>query len=81
MNWLSAEIVLIVFPLIKESLPNENPGILFLFFSFYAFVAFLVYIKLVIDIKDKSENDIYMEYKEMTHKIKCFEDWIRLVKD
>lgn len=54
MNWVSSAIVLIVFPLIKDELPNQNPGWLFLFFAVYTFFCFVIYAKIVIEIKDKT---------------------------
>lgn len=49
----------------KDNLPNENPGILFLFFSGYTFFCFLIYFKIIVEIKDKSEREIYEEYEKL----------------
>ena len=53
MNWVSSAIVLIVFPLLKDELPNQNPGWLFVFFAGYTLFCFVIYAKIVIEIKDK----------------------------
>ena len=54
MNWVSSAIVLIVFPLLRDELPNQNPGWLFIFFAAYTLFCFVIYSKIVIEIKGKS---------------------------
>lgn len=63
MNWVSSAIVLIVFPLVKDKLPNQNPGWLFIFFAAYTLMCFFIYAKIVIEIKDKTEKQIFSEYR------------------
>lgn len=53
MNWLGSAIVLIVFPLLKTSLLDNNPAVLFFFFALYTFFCALIYSKIVIEIRDK----------------------------
>lgn len=48
MNWVSSAIVLIAFPLLKDILPNQNPGWLFIFFAAYTLLTFIIYVKIVI---------------------------------
>jgi hypothetical protein len=56
MNWIGSAIVLTLFPIIKDALPNHNPGGLFIWFSLYTFICLIVYSKLVIETKDKNQK-------------------------
>jgi hypothetical protein len=41
-NWLSASFVMLLFPVIKNNLPNKNPALLFTFFSAWCVLSFFI---------------------------------------
>ena len=47
-NWTGASLTVILFPIIKDALPNQNPAPLFLFFAAWTFISFFVNIKFVV---------------------------------
>jgi len=55
-NWGGAALVMLLFPIIKEILPNKNPGYLFLFFSVWCVISFLINAKYTIETKGKTEK-------------------------
>lgn len=55
-NWGGAALVMLLFPIIKEVLPNQNPGYLFLFFSVWCVISFLINAKYTIETKGKTEK-------------------------
>lgn len=55
-NWGGAALVMLLFPIIKEILPNQNPGYLFLFFSVWCVISFLINAKYTIETKGKTEK-------------------------
>lgn len=64
-NWAGAALVMLLFPIIKKGLPNENPSYLFFFFSIWCGVSFLINAKYTIETKGKTEKEIYEEYQKM----------------
>ena len=53
-NWGGAALVMLLFPIIKKSLPNENPSYLFFFFSIWCVLSFLINAKFTIETKGKT---------------------------
>lgn len=47
-NWASAALIMLLFPVIKETLPNKNPALLFLFFSIWSTLSFFFNKKFII---------------------------------
>jgi SP family xylose:H+ symportor-like MFS transporter len=47
-NWAGAALVMLLFPIITEILPNKNPGYLFFFFSAWCVASFLINAKYTI---------------------------------
>jgi hypothetical protein len=64
-NWAGAALVMLLFPIIKKELPNENPSYLFFFFSIWCVVSFVINAKYTIETKGKTEKEIYEEYQKM----------------
>ena len=64
-NLIGATICIMIFPLIKEALPDGNPSYLFLMFFSWCFVALFVNWKFMVETKGKSREAIFNEYKEM----------------
>lgn len=58
-NWISSALVLMLFPVMVDYMPDKNPGYLFIFFALYTFMCFFVYMKFIIEIKDKTETQIH----------------------
>lgn len=52
-NWASAAIIMLLFPVIKETLPNKNPAFLFLFFATWSTLSFFFNKKFVIETQNK----------------------------
>ena len=65
-NWTGAALVMLLFPIIKKALPNENPGYLFFFFSVWCVGSFLINAKFTIETKGKSEKEISEEYEKLS---------------
>jgi MFS family permease len=53
-NWAGATVCMLLFPIIKDALPNQNPGYLFLFFAAWCILSFLINAKFVIETKGKT---------------------------
>ena len=64
-NWGGAALVMLLFPIIKKALPNENPSYLFFFFAIWCGFSFLINAKYLIETKGKTEKEIYEEYQRM----------------
>ena len=64
-NLIGATICIMVFPLIKNALPENNPAYLFLLFLIWCFVALFVNWKFMVETKDKPREQIFKEYKKM----------------
>jgi hypothetical protein len=47
-NWGGAALVMLLFPIIQENLPNQNPAYLFLFFCAWCVASFLINAKYTI---------------------------------
>lgn len=52
-NWASAAIIMLLFPVIKETLPDKNPAMLFLFFAIWSTLSFFFNKKFVIETMNK----------------------------
>lgn len=52
-NWASAALIMLLFPVIKEKLPDKNPALLFLFFALWSTLSFFFNKKFVIETKNK----------------------------
>lgn len=57
-TWIFASIVIILFPILKTSVLNGSPSILFLFFCAWMTVSFFVNQKVLVETKDKTEHQI-----------------------
>lgn len=61
-NWGTAAFIMLLFPVIKESLPQKNPALLFVFFAFWCVISYFFNKKYLIETKGKTENEITEEY-------------------
>ena len=61
-NWFSAVIITILFPILEEAI---GAGPVFAFFAIYCLVFLIVNQKLLIETKDKTETQIYTEYDQL----------------
>ena len=52
-NWISASLIIILFPIISDNVLNGNPAILFLFFTAWCFGSYVFNLLFVIETKDK----------------------------
>jgi hypothetical protein len=57
-NWISASLVIILFPIATEDLLNGNPGVLFVFFTVWCLGSFVFNYLFVLETKDKTEKNI-----------------------
>ncbi len=48
MNWFGATLVMFLFPILKGKLLNNNPAILFYFFSFWCFLSLFINQKFIV---------------------------------
>ncbi len=64
-NWGAAALVMLLFPIIKDALPNDNPAPLFLFFCAWCVASFVINAKYLIETKGKTEKEIYEEYSRV----------------
>jgi MFS family permease len=62
MNWGSSAMILLLFPIIKKTLWNENPSLLFLVFSIWCSLSYLINRKYIIETMGKTEEEIRKEY-------------------
>lgn len=53
-NWISASIVIILFPIITEDVLDGNPGFLFIFFTVWCLCSFVFNHYFMIETKDKT---------------------------
>lgn len=58
-TWVGATVVIVLFPILKTSLPNQNPAYLFLFFFLWTSLSFVVNQKVLIETKGKTEHEIH----------------------
>lgn len=54
MNWFAATLVTFLFPILKNKVLNNNPAILFYFFSIWSFIALFINQKFIVETKDKT---------------------------
>lgn len=64
-NWISASLVIILFPIMTENVLGGNPALLFVFFTAWCFGSFIFNYFFVIETKDKSEKAIREEYADI----------------
>lgn len=64
-NWICASLVIILFPILTDSILDNNPAILFLFFAIWCAVSLVFNMKYLIETKDKSEKVIQEEYSKL----------------
>lgn len=57
-NWGTASLIMLLFPVIKERLPNKNPALLFVFFAIWCGGAFFFNKKFLIETRNKTEKQI-----------------------
>lgn len=56
---------MLLFPIIKKGLPNENPAALFFFFAIWSIVSYFINVKYIIETRNKGEKQINSEYKDL----------------
>lgn len=61
-NWISASLVIILFPIATDDLLDGNPGALFIFFTAWCIGSFVFNQLFVLETKDKTEKAIREEY-------------------
>jgi hypothetical protein len=64
-NWISASLVIILFPIATEDLLDGNPGALFIFFTIWCLGSVIVNHFFVLETKDKTEKMIRSEYANL----------------
>ena len=64
-NWISASIVIILFPILTDNVLKGNPTALFAAFAFLCFIVFLLNLKFMVETKHKSEKAIREEFNTM----------------
>lgn len=57
-TWVFASVVIVFFPILKNSLPNQSPLYLFLFFFIWTTISFVINHKVLIETKGKTESQI-----------------------
>jgi len=57
-NWGASALSILLFPMIKARLPDQNPAFLFLFFAIWSTVSVFVSQKYVIETRNKAANQI-----------------------
>lgn len=57
-TWVFASVVIVFFPILKNSLPNQSPLYLFLFFFIWTIISFVINHKVLIETKGKTESQI-----------------------
>lgn len=57
-TWTFASVVIVFFPILKNSLPNKSPLYLFLFFFIWTAISFVINHKVLIETKGKTESQI-----------------------
>lgn len=53
-NWISASLIIMLFPIMTEHLLNDNPSVLFAFFAVWCILSFVLHLRYVVETKDKS---------------------------
>jgi SP family galactose:H+ symporter-like MFS transporter len=56
---------ILVFPLIEGILPNDNPSPMFLFFFIWCFISLIINSKYMIETKDKSRAEVFLQYLKL----------------
>ena len=64
-NWISASLIIMLFPIMTEHLLNDNPALLFAVFAVWCIASFVLHLKYVVETKDKSERLIQEEYSSL----------------
>jgi MFS family permease len=57
-NWITASMIIILFPILTENVLNNNPSALFAVFAAWCFGSFVLQMKFVVETKDKPEKVI-----------------------
>jgi hypothetical protein len=52
-NWGGAALIMILYPILLEKLPEKNPGYIFMFFGLFVTLSLPVTKKLMLETKDK----------------------------
>lgn len=58
MNWGGSALSILLFPIIKSKLPNENPALMFLFFAIWSGMSYMINKKYIIETKGKTNVQI-----------------------
>jgi hypothetical protein len=62
MNWGTASLITLFFPVIKDHLPKKNPAWLFIFFALWCALSFLFNKKYLVETRNRTEKEINLEY-------------------
>jgi SP family arabinose:H+ symporter-like MFS transporter len=57
-NWGGSALIILLFPIIKAHLPEQNPGPLFLFFAIWSGISYVLNKKYVIETRGKTSKQI-----------------------
>lgn len=55
-NWISASLIVILFPIVSDHLLGGNPGMLFLFFGVWCFCSLVFNQRFMVETKNKTEK-------------------------
>jgi hypothetical protein len=57
-NWIANLLIVLLFPIIRSSLPGQNPAMMFVFFGAWCMASFFFNAKFLIETKGKKEKEI-----------------------
>ena len=57
-NWGTSALSILLFPIIRDHLPDKNPAPLFLFFAVWSGIAFVVNKKYVVETRNRTATEI-----------------------
>ena len=69
-NWGCSALSILMFPIIKESLPGENPAPMFLFFALWSTGSFMANQKYIVETMGKSPGQIKLDFLRVQGKDK-----------
>lgn len=67
-NWGGSALSILLFPIIKDHLPGNNPAPMFLFFAIWSSMAFVVNSRYVVETKEKTSSQIREAYIRLEAK-------------
>lgn len=57
-TWIFASVIIILFPILRNMVPNKSPVYLFLFFFIWTAISFVINQKVLLETKGKGEHQI-----------------------